>query len=394
MGFRVGVGKSDFEALRTAGNYYVDKTEIIYELVHDTDNEVTLFTRPRRFGKTLMMSMLANFFSVRKDSKELFEGLDIAKRAEFCQKWMNQYPVLFVSFKDAESETYEVAYSKLMTILADVCKANLHIGENSSIDKDDREIFARLKAQKGAENDVQNSLKALMRMMHAVYGKKVILLIDEYDVPLARASEKDTPENRYYPRMLDVVRGMMSTSLKDNEFLQFAVITGCLRIAKESIFTGTNNFVSYSVLDGKFSGYFGFSEGEVGKMLELADRREAATEIKEWYDGYLFGDSHVYCPWDVVNYVAALRDKRTARPKNYWKNTSHNGVLLSFVKRTDFDVSGKFEALLNGEAICQAISDELTYDALHSSEGNLWSVLLMTGYITKAGPGGDGEAVS
>ena len=394
MAFKVGVGKSDFAALREAGNYYVDKTELLYELVNETDNAVTLFTRPRRFGKTLMMSMFENFFSIRKDSKDIFEGLVITKHQDFCKEWMNQYPVLFVSFKDAEAETYEVAYAKLMTIIADVCKSLSEISENDVIDQDDLEIYAKLKAQKGSESDVQNSLKTIMRMLHAVYGKKVILLIDEYDVPLARASEKDTGQNYFYLKMLDVIRGIMSTALKDNEFLKFAVVTGCLRIAKESIFTGTNNFASYSVLDERFSGYFGFSEEEVERMLSLADRKEAAGEIKEWYDGYVLGSSYVYCPWDVINHVSALCYKRTARPKNYWKNTSHNGILLTFVKRTDFKVKGKFEILLNGGTIVQTITDELTYDTLHSSEDNLWSVLLMTGYVTKADAEEEGETVS
>ena len=393
MDFKVGVGKSDFAALRESGNYYVDKTELIYELVHDTDNEVTLFTRPRRFGKTLMMSMMENFFSVRKDSRAIFEGLAITEHEDFCKEWMNQYPVLFISFKDAESETYDVAYAKLVTIIADVCKLYSEICIDNTIDKDDLEIFARLKAQKGTESDVQNSLKTIMRMMNAVYGKKVILLIDEYDVPLAKASEKDTAKNQYYSRMLDVIKGIMSTALKDNGFLQFAVITGCLRIAKESIFTGTNNFASYSVLDERFSKYFGFLENEVEVMLDAADRKEAAEEIREWYDGYVFGNSYVYCPWDVINHISALRYKRTAKPKNYWKNTSHNGILLTFVKRTDFKVKGKFEILMNSGTILQTISDELTYDTLHSSEDNLWSVLLMTGYITKAYAEEEGETV-
>lgn len=394
MAFAVSVGEADFAALRRENAYYVDKTEIIYELVHDTINKVTLFTRPRRFGKTLMMSMMENFFSIRKDSAGLFEGLNISEHEDFCKEWMNQYPVLFVSFKDAESETYEVAYAKLMTMIADVCKGISDIGDNGVIDKDDLEIFARLKAQKGTESDVQNSLKTLMRMMNAVYGKKVILLIDEYDVPLAKASEKDTAKNRYYSKMLDVMKGIMSAALKDNEFLQFSVVTGCLRIAKESIFTGTNNFASYSVLDEDFSEYFGFSKEEVDGILIAADRPDKADVIKEWYDGYVFGDSFVYCPWDVINYLSALKKRKDARPKNYWKNTSHNGILLTFVKRTDFDVADKFESLLNNGTITQTISDELTYDTLHSSEDNLWSVLLMTGYITKADPDEDGETVS
>ena len=394
MAFTVSVGEADFAALRKENAYYVDKTEIMYELVHDTKNKVTLFTRPRRFGKTLMMSMMENFFSIRKDSKSIFEGLAIAEHTDFCKKWMNQYPVLFVSFKDAESETFDVAYAKLLTIIADVCKSNSEISNKSTIDKDDLDVFARLKAQKGTESDVQNSLKTIMRMMNAVYGKKVILLIDEYDVPLAKASEKNTEKTGYYSKMLDVIKGIMSTALKDNEFLQFAVVTGCLRIAKESIFTGTNNFASYSVLDERFSKYFGFLENEVETMLEVADRKEAAEEIKEWYDGYVFGNSYVYCPWDVINHISALRYKRTTKPKNYWKNTSHNGILLTFVKRTEFDVAGKFEKLLNNGTIVQTITDELTYDALHSTEDNLWSVLLMTGYITKSDLDEDGDTVT
>ena len=394
MGFKVGVGKSDFEDLRESGDYYVDKTELIYELVNDTDNKVTLFTRPRRFGKTLMISMMENFFSIRKNSESIFEGLAITEHTEFCREWMNQYPVLFVSFKDAESETYDVAYAKLMTVIADVCKANSEISKDDILDKDDVEVFARLKAQRGTESDVQNSLKTIMRMMNAVYGKKVILLIDEYDVPLAKASERDTAKNGYYPKMLDVIRGIMSTALKDNEFLQFAVITGCLRIAKESIFTGTNNFVSYSVLDNNFSKYFGFTDEEVNTMLAAADRGARKDTIQKWYDGYVFGNNFVYCPWDVINFLSELRNYPDARPKNFWKNTSHNGILLTFVKRTDFDVAEKFETLMNGGTITETISDELTYDTLYSSEDTLWSVLLMTGYITKADPKEDGDTVS
>ena len=394
MDFKVGVGKSDFAALRESGNYYVDKTELIYELVNDTDNQVTLFTRPRRFGKTLMMSMMENFFSIRKSSEKLFEGLAITEHKEFCEEWMNQYPVLFVSFKDVEAENYDGAYKMLETKLADLCKDLAPTLSNTVADKDDEKIFLNLKAKIAGEDDVKNSLKTIMRMMNAVYGKKVILLIDEYDVPLAKASEKDTAKNGYYSKMLDVIKGIMSTALKDNEFLQFAVITGCLRIAKESIFTGTNNFASYSVLDEDFSDYFGFSGDEVDAILEAADRTDKADIIKEWYDGYIFGNSYVYCPWDVINYLSALKKRKDAKPKNYWKNTSHNGILLTFVKRTDFKVKGKFEILMNSGTIVQTIMDELTYDTLHSSEDNLWSVLLMTGYITKADAEEEGETVN
>lgn len=394
MAFKVGVGKSDFEDLRKSSNYYVDKTDIIYELVEETDNQVTLFTRPRRFGKTLMMSMLSNFFSIRKESKDIFKGLKITEYKEFCEKWMNQYPVLFISFKDAEADEFDIAYDKLKNSIADVCKLLPDLMEEPTVNPADAEIFERLMFNKATDAEVQGALKTIMRMMYAVYSKKVILLIDEYDVPLTNASEKGTETNKYYSSMLDVIKGIMSTALKDNEFLEFAVITGCLRIAKESIFTGTNNFASYSVLDEDFSDYFGFSEDEVGKILVAADRRDKTDIIKEWYDGYVFGNSYVYCPWDVMNYMSALKKRKDAKPKNYWKFTSHNGILLTFVDRTDFDVTEKFETLLNGGTIIQSISEELTYDTLHASEDNLWSVLLMTGYITKADPGEDGETVS
>ncbi len=394
MDFKVGVGKSDFADLRKSDNYYVDKTKILYELVHDTDNKVTLFTRPRRFGKTLMISMIENFFNIRKDSREIFGGLRITEYGEFCDAWMNQYPVLSISFKDMEALTFDGAYKMLKTTVADVCKELDDLMEEGVVNDADAEIFRQLMYTSADEDKVKNSLKTIMRMLYAVYGKKVILLIDEYDVPLAKASEKDSAQNPFYSSMLDVIKGLMSTALKDNEYLKFAVITGCLKIAKESIFTGTNNFASYSVLDEDFSEYFGFSGDEVCELLAAADRQDKSDVIKEWYDGYVFGDSFVYCPWDVINYMSALKKRKNARPKNYWKNTSHNGILLSFVKRTDFKVKGKFETLMNGGTIVQNISDELAYDTLYSSEEHLWSVLLMTGYLTKADAGEEGRRVS
>ena len=223
-------------------------------------------------------------------------------------------------------------------------------------------------------------------MMAAHFGKPVILLIDEYDVPLAKANEEKEAGERYYGQMLDVIRGIMSTALKSNDYLEFAVVTGCLRIAKESIFTGVNNFASYSVLDEKFSRYFGFTQPEVDEMLKAADLEERRDTFREWYDGYVFGNEFVYCPWDVVNYTSELLYKKTARPKNYWANTSGNGIIRDFAARDDFDVADKFETLMNGGAIVQTVSDELTYDSLHDTEDNLWSVLLMTGYLTKADP--------
>ena len=391
---RIPVGKESFDEIRRDKSYYVDKTELIYELLNTTDNKVTLFTRPRRFGKTLMMSMMESFFSIQKgDSRSVFEGLNIMRHEAFCAEWMNQYPVLFLTLKGVEALTFDEAFKTLQVRLSSLCKAHTYLLESDKINRDDELVFRKLMGKETGLAEIKDSLKTIMRMMVNVYEKPVILLIDEYDVPLAKASEQNTDLNQYYKKMLDVVRGMFDAALKGNEFLKFAVVTGCLRIAKESIFTGTNNFMSYSVLDDDFSGYFGFTQDEVDKLLALANRQEKAEAIRSWYDGYVFGNTSVYCPWDVTSYVAALLRNNNARPKNYWKNTSHNGILLTFVKRTEFDVSDKFETLLNGGTIQQTISDELTYDTLHESETNLWSVLLMTGYLTKANPDTDEDTV-
>ena len=391
---KIPVGKEYFDEIRRDHAYYVDKTELLYQLVEGTSNEVTLFTRPRRFGKTLMMSMMENFFSIQKgDSRDLFEGLDIMEHREFCDEWMNQYPVLFVTLKGVEALSFEEAYGMLQGKLADLCKKHEYLLDSEKTDCDDKEIFRSLKAQQASDTNIKGSIKTIMRMMTAHYGKPVILLMDEYDVPLAKASELNTEENRYYQQMLDVIRGLFDAALKTNEYLKFAVITGCLRIAKESIFTGTNNFMSYSVLDERFSAFFGFTQEEVDQLLADTGLTEKQEIIRNWYDGYVFGHTPVYCPWDVVSYVASLLATPAAQPKNYWKNTSGNGILLTFVKRTDFDVSDKFEILLNGGAILQTISDELTYDTLHDSEENLWSVLLMTGYLTKVDPDAEGDTV-
>ena len=381
MAFSVSVGVSDFAAIRNAGDYYVDKSELIYDLVENTHNAVTLFTRPRRFGKTLTMSMFENFFNIEKNSHDLFEGLNISRHVDFCNKWMNKFPVIFLSFKDVEGIDFDGAYKMLKTKLSE-----LSISMNKTIQKDlisepDFETYKKLCMKTGSIDDIKNSLKFLMRMLYTIYHQKIILLLDEYDVPLSRASECN---NEYYDNMLDVIKGIMSTALKDNEYLQFAVITGCLKIAKESVFTGTNNFASYSVLDDFFSNYFGFSDNEVLEMLKVAEHEDKFNTIKEWYNGYIFGTSCVYGPWDVINYLSDLKEKPNSKPQNYWKNTSHNGILLSFVKRTDFSVSSKFETLVNRGTITARITDQLTYDELHASEDNLWSVLLMTGYVSKA----------
>ncbi|MBR2528335.1 MAG: AAA family ATPase [Blautia sp.] len=391
---KIPVGKESFDEIRRDKSYYVDKTELIYDLLNSTDNKVTLFTRPRRFGKTLMMSMLDSFFSIRKaDSHDVFEGLNIMKHEAFCTEWMNQYPVLFMTFKGVEALSFDEAYKTLQVKLSELCIVHRDLLNDPNTAEVDKSTFQRLMEKQADLAEIKDSLKMIMRMMYTMYEKPVVLLIDEYDVPLAKASEQNTEGNQYYAKMLDVIRGIFDAALKGNEFLKFAVVTGCLRIAKESIFTGTNNFKSYTVLDDGFSGYFGFTQDEVDRMLEVAKQEERAEEIRSWYDGYIFGSTSVYCPWDVTNCVADLLTDKKARLKNYWKNTSHNGILLTFVKRTDFDVSDKFEALLNGGTIVQTISDELTYDTLHESEENLWNVLLMTGYLTKADPEAEGDTV-
>ncbi len=393
MAIKVAVGSDSFEAVIRSGSYYVDKSELIYDLVQKTDNTVTLFTRPRRFGKTLAMRMMESFFDITRDSRDLFQGLSVSGHTDFCKEWMNQYPVLFLSLKDVDGLNFESAYISLQDTISDLCIRHGDLAEHASVDPADKVTFLALKEKHVEPAAMKSVLKTIMRMMYAAYGKPVILLIDEYDVPLAKASEKNTVKNRYYEQMLDVIRGMLSSALKTNDYLKFAVITGCLRIAKESIFTGTNNFAAYSVLDERYDEYFGFRQDEVNAMLRAAHLTEKTDLFRTWYDGYVFGTCPVYCPWDVVSYVSDLLYKDTAKPKNYWRNTSGNGVIRDFVGRTDFKVSGKFETLMNGGTITEAIADELTYDTLHESERNLWSVLLMTGYLTKADPEEDGAAI-
>ena len=389
MAISVPVGFEFFDDLIDSGAYFVDKTELIHDLVCQAKNKVTLFTRPRRFGKTLNMSMLECFFNITRDSKNLFSGLNIAKYQDICDRWMNQYPVLFITLKDVEGRDFNSAFGMLESVIAEACKRYSHLSDNEKLNESDRQTFLKLEAQTADENTVKLALKTLTRILSAAYGKPAILLIDEYDVPLDKAQI-----NGYYSEMLDMIRSLLSNVLKTNDHLKFAVITGCLRIAKESIFTGVNNFVSYSVLNKEFSQYFGFTEDEVLTMLRAADRTKSADTIKEWYDGYLFGSRSVYCPWDVVNYVAALLYQETAKPKNYWKNTSGNGIIRLIFENTGFDVREKFEILLNGGTIEQHITGQLTYDRMYDTEENLWNVLLMTGYLTKANPEEEGDTVS
>ena len=377
---KISVGAESFETLRQSGGYYVDKTELIYDLVN-ANNTVTLFTRPRRFGKTLTMSMLESFFDCSRDRKGLFDGLAISRHAQFCKDWMNQYPVVFLSFKDVEGLDFNGAFEMLKSAFIDMYQRIEPILKVGNLNGADSDLINRLLYKRISIGDAKDLIKILTRILYTIYGKQVIVLIDEYDVPLAKAQE-----NGYYREMLDVVRGMFSVALKTNEYLKFGVVTGCLRITKESVFTGVNNFSAYSVLNEDFSEYFGFTHGEVQRMLAEAGMAEKEELIRCWYDGYVFGNSYVYCPWDVVSYVAALLRRPNATPENYWKNTSGNGILRAFIDSTQFTVTDKFETLMNGGTIQQDITQELTYDALYDSEENLWSVLVMTGYLTKADP--------
>lgn len=375
----IPVGISDFREIRENGYYYIDKTFLIYELLKTPATKVTLITRPRRFGKTLGMSMLADYFDIRKESSSLFEGLDISEKTNICNEWLNQYPVIFLSLKDIDGLTFKDAYGQLVAQIADLYKEYTYLLECAEIDEDDKKIFLDLKAGKADKVQVSRSFSTLMKMLQIYYQKPVILLLDEYDVPVAKASN-----HGYYNEMLDVMKGIMSTALKDNQALRFAVITGCLKIAKESIFTGTNNFVSDTIRDSRYNEYFGFTQAEVDIILKDADCTEHAENVREWYDGYHFGEVDVYCPWDVMNYIRDLQHDIMAKPESYWKNTSDNAIIRSFIDYAGTNITKKMEALLAGDYILQTIDENLTYDYLHSSEENLWSILYLTGYLTRA----------
>lgn len=373
------VGIDSFERIRREGYYYADKTGFIAELLKKTF-EVNLITRPRRFGKTLAMNMLASFFDIKKDSRTMFAGLTIAKEKELCSKWMNQWPVLSLSLKSAEGLEFDYAYEQLQSIISDCCLKMEYLLQSEDVNSYDKELFNRLAAKRSTREELSNSIFTLTRMLSSHFNKPVIVLIDEYDVPLAKASE-----NGYYTQMLELVRGLLGKALKSNDYLKFAVITGCLRIVKESIFTGTNNLVTDSISGERFSEYFGFTEAEVLDLLKEAGFPDHANEMRQWYDGYCFGKTDIYCPWDVLNHVNRLQDQPDAKPESYWKNTSHNGIIRSFLMRTDLMVNEKFEKLLSGQCICQKVTEDLTYDVLHSSEENLWTILYLTGYLTQDG---------
>lgn len=373
----IPVGISNFEKIRNGGFYYIDKTGLIAELVRSSA-EVTLITRPRRFGKTLGMSMLESFFDIRKDSKKLFDGLEISHQKNLCEKWMNQWPVVFLSLKNVDGIHFSDAYQQLVYEISLLYQQHDNLLKSTALSDRDKFLFKQLQERQAGKTDIMRSLQFLTRLLEQHYGKKVILLIDEYDVPIAKANS-----HGYYNEMMDVIKGLMQ-ALKDNPSLHFAVITGCLKIAKESIFTGTNNFVSDTITNSRLNEYFGFVQHEVDQLLLSADFTDKASAMKEWYDGYHFGTFDVYCPWDVMNYIRDIQRNPKARPASYWKNTSDNEIIRSFIDYAGSNITKKMEALLSGGYIIQRIDENLTYDYLHSSEENLWSILYLTGYLTQA----------
>ena len=374
----IPVGTSDFAEIRQEKFYYIDKTTLIEELLKTRGTKATLITRPRRFGKTLNMNMLSEFFDIRKDNKHLFEGLYISNNKEICNNWQNQYPVLFLTFKSVDGLSFDSAIEKLKIVISDMCIRHYYLLDSNKVNEVQKECFKRLAHKSSSMGETQNSLIALVQMLESHYGKPVILLIDEYDVPLAKASE-----NGYYKEMLDVIKGIMQV-IKDNSLLKIAVITGCLRIAKESIFTGMKNFVSDTISDTRLNEYFGFTQKEVTKLLEDTELSTHSEEIKKWYDGYNFGGFYVYCPWDVMNHISRLLLNPETKPAGYWKNSSGNTIIRSFIDVYSSTVKKKFETLMSGGYIIQGIKEGLTYDYIHSSEENLWSVLYFTGYLTRA----------
>ena len=373
---KISVGSSDFAEYRKGDYYYVDKTGLIEELLKTPGIKVTLIPRPRRFGKTMNMSMLAEFFDIRKDSRPIFSGLKIADNKELCEAWMNQWPVIHVTFRSVFGSCFKDAYSMIEAVIAELYKQHIYLLEKPEMMVYDREIFDRIAGKKASGEEIKNSLLFLTRLLGQYYGKTVILLIDEYDVPLAKASDKG-----YYEEMLYVIRGILQ-ALKDNSFLHLAVVTGCLRIAKESIFTGTNNFITDTISDNRLDEFFGFTQEEVDRILADTQNTSHSQEIKNWYDGYRFGSIDVYSPWDVMNHINALCLDPQAMPRSYWRNTSDNAIIRSFIDQAENDTIKQFEILLSGDKISQKIEEDLTYDYLHASAENLWSILYLTGYLT------------
>ncbi len=380
---KLPVGIDDFRKLRESHFYYVDKTRLIEQLLLNW-SEVTLFTRPRRFGKTLNMSMLKSFFDIGTD-KALFDGLYISGNKELCDEYMGKYPVIFLSLKGVEGLTYEEAFEAFARIMGKEVNRVSFLADSDKLTQIEREQYKGLTIMKNGrlafdKEKLISSLQLLSQLLYKHYGKKVVILIDEYDVPLDKAFQ-----NGYYNEMVSLIRGLFGQALKTNEFLQFAVLTGCLRISKESIFTGLNNFKVMSITDSRFDEQFGFTDEEVRKLLSDYGMDSHFDEVKEWYDGYHFGRADVYCPWDVINHADHLRDDSDAKPQTYWINSSGNSLVRRLINRADSSTKDEIERLIAGEAIEKVIRQDLTYDEIENSIDNIWSVLFTTGYLTKIG---------
>lgn len=373
---KLPVGIDDFKKIREAGFYYVDKTKLIEQLLQSW-GEVTLFTRPRRFGKTLNMSMLKSFFEIGAE-KSLFQGLYISEKEKLCVEYMGKYPVIFLSLKGVEGLHFADAQKMLMTIINNEVRRHYYLKTSDKLTVEDRKQFEKMLLNEDV--NLVDSLRLLSQLLYLHYDQKVVILIDEYDVPLDKAFK-----NGYYQEMVSLIRGLFGQALKTNEFLQFAVLTGCLRVSKESIFTGLNNFEINSIVDIEHEEGFGFTDAEVMQMLKYYHCTNRYSDIKEWYDGYHFGNADIYCPWDVINFVKKLLTDSNAKPSAFWINSSGNDLVKLFVDKADQSTKDEIERLVAGESVTKRIRLDLTYDEIENSIDNVWSVLFTTGYLTNIG---------
>lgn len=378
---KLPIGVESFEEIRTDGFYYVDKTKLIEELLNQW-GKVNLFTRPRRFGKSLNMSMLRSFFEIGA-KPEWFKGLYISENTALCEAYMGKFPVVSISLKGVNGATYEEAKGYLIKVINREARRLQFLMESPKLTRFDRELFDELLRKNMDDETLTSSLQELSELLEKHFGEKVIVLIDEYDVPLAKANE-----NGFYDEMALLIRNLFENVLKTNDSLKFAVLTGCLRVAKESIFTGLNNFKVYPITSAAFDEYFGFTDAEVRALLHAYDLDETYETVKAWYDGYRFGKADVYCPWDVINYCSDHISDSELPPQNYWINTSGNETIYHFIDEMGEKqklTKAELEALVNGESVQKEINEELTYKELYASTENIWSALLMTGYLTKRG---------
>lgn len=375
---KLPIGIENFKEMRKQDFYYVDKTGLIVDLLADW-GKVNLFTRPRRFGKTLNMSMLANFFEIGADAS-LFDGLRVSEEKELCENYLGKFPVVFVSLKGVDGLTFDDAYARLRILIRNEALRLEVLRESGKLSMEEKNAYLRLVSENPEKTDITESLKLLCQLLEKHYGQKPILLIDEYDVPLDKAFL-----HGYYPQMIDLIRSMFGAALKTNDSLFFAVLTGCLRVSKESIFTGLNNLKTLSISNVKFNEYFGFTDEEVGRMLADYGLEAHQAEAREWYDGYRFGNQDVYCPWDIINYVNELRSDPEAEPKPYWMNTSGNDMVRRLIaKASDGTTQMEIERLIEGDSITKMINEQLTHSEIDENLENIWSLLYMTGYLTVA----------